>query len=109
MDCRYEDAYERPWIVAMGGPDDSWAEPGLGTNPLNYTLAFCDIIGKSAARASCAWREKDEMVATTVSLGSRHVKRKRGVSSSSFLLSTFLPPALCIKRDQTEFRSNHLK
>ena len=46
VDCRYEDSYERPWTVAMGGPDFSWAEPGLGTNPLNYTLAFCDIIGE---------------------------------------------------------------
>lgn len=46
MDCRYEDSYERPWTVAMGGPDNSWAEPGLGTNPLNYTLAFCDIVGE---------------------------------------------------------------
>lgn len=46
VDCRYEDAYERPWTVAMGGPDFSWAEPGLGSNPLNYTLAFCDIIGE---------------------------------------------------------------
>ena len=46
VDCRYEDAYERPWMVAMGGPDFSWAEPGLGSNPLNYTLAFCDIIGQ---------------------------------------------------------------
>lgn len=46
VDCRYEDAYERPWTVAMGGPDFSWAEPGLGANPLNYTLAFCDIIGE---------------------------------------------------------------
>ena len=48
VDCRYEDAYERPWTVAMGGPDNSWAEPGLGTNPLNYTLAYCDIIGMGA-------------------------------------------------------------
>lgn len=48
MDCRYEDAYERPWTVAMGGPDNSWAEPGLGSNPLNYTLAFCDIIGEQS-------------------------------------------------------------
>lgn len=46
VDCRYEDAFERPWTVAMGGPDFSWAEPGLGSNPLNYTLAFCDIIGE---------------------------------------------------------------
>lgn len=48
VDCRYEDAFERPWTAAMGGPDNSWAEPGLGSNPLNYTLAFCDIIGKLA-------------------------------------------------------------
>lgn len=48
VDCRYDDAYERPWTIAMGGPDNSWAEPGLGTNPLNYTLAFCDIIGAVA-------------------------------------------------------------
>lgn len=47
VDCRYEDSYERPWTVAMGGPDNSWAEPGLGTNPLNYALAFCDIIGEA--------------------------------------------------------------
>lgn len=51
VDCRYEDAYERPWMVAMGGPDFSWAEPGLGANPLNYTLAFCDIIGKLGQRS----------------------------------------------------------
>ena len=46
VDCRYEESFERPWMVTVGGPDFSWAEPGLGTNPLNYTLAFCDIIGQ---------------------------------------------------------------
>ncbi|CAM9851988.1 unnamed protein product, partial [Ectocarpus sp. 4 AP-2014] len=60
VDCRYEDAYERPWTVAMGGPDFSWAEPGLGTNPLNYTLAFCDIIGVETAAG---------VVATLLELG----------------------------------------
>lgn len=60
VNCRYEDAYERPWTVAMGGPDYSWAEPGLGTNPLNYTLAFCEIIGNISAHvllfAFLCWR-----------------------------------------------------
>eukprot|EP00903_Cladosiphon_okamuranus_P009465 g9021.t2 len=60
VDCRYEDAYERPWTVAMGGPDFSWAEPGLGSNPLNYTLAFCDIIGADTAAG---------VVATLLELG----------------------------------------
>ncbi|CAM9398169.1 unnamed protein product [Pylaiella littoralis] len=60
VDCRYEDAYERPWTVAMGGPDFSWAEPGLGANPLNYTLAFCDIIGADTAAG---------VVATLLELG----------------------------------------
>eukprot|EP00752_Nemacystus_decipiens_P006633 g5963.t1 len=60
VDCRYEDSYERPWTVAMGGPDFSWAEPGLGTNPLNYTLAFCDIIGVDTAAG---------VVATLLELG----------------------------------------
>ncbi|CAM9638622.1 unnamed protein product, partial [Discosporangium mesarthrocarpum] len=49
IDCQYQEAYERQWNACMGGQDYSWAEPGLGTTPLNYTLAFCDIIGMQQA------------------------------------------------------------
>ncbi|CAM9810217.1 unnamed protein product, partial [Choristocarpus tenellus] len=49
IDSPYLESYERHWNKAMGGDDYSWAEPGLGTTPLNYTLAFCDIIGLHSA------------------------------------------------------------
>lgn len=57
VDCEYRNSYGTVWTKLVGPGHSEWAQPPAGTTPLNYTLAFSELIGPASTQVAAALLE----------------------------------------------------